>query len=88
MPVRAFEVALEAARGCDLFLSVGTSGLVQPAASLALDALRNGAVIVEVNPNETPLSRYAEYLLQGRAGEVLLALVEAAFGTDPEGDRG
>ncbi len=88
LPVRAFEGALEAARGCDLFLSVGTSGLVQPAASLALDALRNGAVIAEVNPNETPLSRYAEYLLQGRAGEVLPVLVEAAFGTDSEGDRG
>ncbi len=45
LPVRAFEEALEAARGCDLFFSVGTSGLVQPAASLALDALQNGAVI-------------------------------------------
>ena len=42
LPVRAFEGALEAARGCDLFLSVGTSGLVQPAASLALDGLGTG----------------------------------------------
>ncbi len=42
LPVRTFEEALEAARGCDLFLSVGTSGLVQPAASLALDGLGTG----------------------------------------------
>ncbi len=88
LPVPEFEEALEAARGCDLFFSIGTSGLVQPAASLALDALRNGALIVEINPNETPLSRYAEYLLRGRAGEVLPALMETAFGRDLEGHGG
>ncbi|MBV9452728.1 MAG: NAD-dependent deacylase [Rubrobacter sp.] len=80
LPVDALAEAFEAARGCDLFLSAGTSGLVQPAASLPIEALRSGAVIVEVNPDETPLTRYASYVLRGRAGEMLPGLVNAAYG--------
>lgn len=75
LPAEALEEAYGAARKCDLFFSIGTSGLVQPAASLAFEAQRQGAVIVEVNPNDTPLTRHAEYTLRGRAGEVLPALV-------------
>lgn len=80
LPVDALAEAFEAARGCDLFLCVGTSGLVQPAASLPFEALRNGAVVVEVNPHETPLTQYASYVLRGRAGEMLPALAKAAYG--------
>lgn len=75
LPAEALEEAYGAARQCDVFFSIGTSGLVQPAASLAFEAQRQGAVIVEVNPNDTPLTRHAEYTLRGRAGEVLPALV-------------
>ncbi len=78
LPVDALAEAFEAARGCNLFLSVGTSGLVQPAASLPFEALRSGAVVVEVNPNETPLTQQADYALRGWAGEVLPALVKTA----------
>ena len=80
LPVDALEEAFEAARGCDLFISVGTSGLVQPAASLPFEALRSGARLVEVNPSDTPLTRHAEYALRGRAGEILPALVAAVYG--------
>lgn len=80
LPSEALEEAYGAARGCDLFFSVGTSGLVQPAASLAFEALRQGAVIVEVNPSETPLTGHVDYALRGRAGEVLPALVKSAYG--------
>ena len=52
-------------------LVVGTSALVQPAASLPLVALRNGARLVEVNPTETPLSPHAHENLRGPAAEVL-----------------
>ncbi len=76
----ALRVASEVASTCDLFFSVGTSGLVQPAASLPFEALRGGATVVEVNPDETPLTRSADYVLRGRAGEVLPALVEATYG--------
>ena len=76
----ALEEAFHAAQSCDLFLSAGTSGLVQPAASLPFEALRHGAVIVEINPNDTPLTRHASYALRGGAGEVLPALVNSACG--------
>lgn len=79
LPVAALDEAFEAARNCDIFFSVGTSSLVQPAASLPFEALRHGAMIVEVNPNDTPLTRHAEYVLHGRAGEVLPGLVKAAY---------
>ncbi len=80
LPAEALEEAFDAARECDVFFSIGTSGLVQPASSLAFEAQRRGAVVVEVNPDETPLTGHAEYALRGSAGEVLPALVRAAYG--------
>lgn len=80
LPAEALKDATSAARSCDVFLSIGTSSLVQPAASLASDALRCGAVIVEINPSETPLSRGADYALRGPAGEVLPELVKSVYG--------
>jgi NAD-dependent deacetylase len=80
LPVAGLEAASEAARSCDLLLSVGTSGLVYPAASLPYEALERAATVVEINPEATPLSASAGFSLRGRAGEVLLRLVGAAFG--------
>ncbi len=78
LPTQALEDAFAASQNCDLFLSVGTSGLVQPAASLAYHALDAGAVVVEVNPERTPLTEHAAHFLQGPSGEILPALVRAA----------
>ena len=80
LPAEALAEALDAIRGCDLFFSVGTSSLVQPAASLPFEALSIGAVVVEVNPSDTPLTRHASYTLRGRAGVVLPVLVKTAYG--------
>lgn len=77
LPEDAFAAASAAARSCEVFLSVGTSSLVYPAASLPSEAARSGAVLIEVNPSDTPLTPYVDYALRGRAGEVLPALVEA-----------
>ena len=79
LPPEALEVASDAARGCDLFLSIGTSGLVYPAAALPYEALENGATLVEINPDETPLTPHADDHLRGRAGEILPRLLHAAF---------
>lgn len=68
--VGAFEYA-------DVALIVGTSGVVQPAASLAGIAKRAGAFVVEVNPDATPASGLVDAALRGRAGEVLPRLVPA-----------
>lgn len=79
LPAGAFEAASGAARECEVFLSVGTSSLVYPAAALPYEALESGATLVEVNPGETPLTRDADYVLRGPAGEVLPELVREAF---------
>jgi len=75
LPEQALEEAYAAARGCDVFLSVGTSTVVEPAASLPFAALEAGASVIEVNPAGTPLSARATIVLAGAAGEVLPRLV-------------
>ncbi|HNS60088.1 MAG TPA: NAD-dependent deacylase [Anaerolineales bacterium] len=77
LPRDQLEKAVEASRACDIFLSVGTSGVVQPAASLAHAAKNNGAVVVEVNMEPTPLTPKVDFFFQGKSGEVLPALVKA-----------
>lgn len=76
LPREALEAAFAASGSCDVFLSVGTSSLVYPAADLPFQALQSDAVVVEVNPRATPLSEHAHFSLRGRAGEVLPALVD------------
>ena len=71
----ALDAASEAARGADLFLSVGTSSLVYPAAALPYEALESGATLVEINPGETPLTPHADYALRGPTGDVLPRLI-------------
>jgi NAD-dependent deacetylase len=79
LPGTELAAASEAARACDLLLSIGTSGLVYPAAALPHDARAAGATVVEINPDETPLSGIADFSLRGRSGEVLPQLVREAF---------
>lgn len=79
LPPAALEAAYAAAASCDVFLSVGTSAVVQPAASLPLEAQAHGALTVEVNPGETPLSRRLNLVLRGAAGQVLPVLVSAVW---------
>ena len=80
LPQEALRKAWLAARECQVFFSIGTSTLVQPAASLPLVAQEAGAMIVEINPSPTPLTHTASYTLQGPSGKMLPALVEAVWG--------
>jgi len=75
LPAAAVEAAVEAAARCDFCLSIGTTSLVQPAASLPLYALEHGAPLVEINPDSTPLSPHAAQCMRGAASEVLVTLV-------------
>jgi NAD-dependent deacetylase len=75
LPPKALDDALAATKRCDVFLSIGTSNAVEPAASLPLAALAAGAAVIEVNPERTPLSAWATIVLAGAAGEVLPRLV-------------
>ena len=76
---RVVSDALALAAGCDLMLAVGSSLQVYPAADLPIVAVRNGARLVIVNDEPTPLDRLADLVVRGRAGEVLPAAVEAAL---------
>lgn len=77
LPAEALKLAWEASARADVFLAVGTSGLVQPAASLPLAARRNGAFLAEVNPEPTPLSDCAGAAIRAKAGQALPAIAEA-----------
>lgn len=82
LPPAAIDTAFRAAETCELFLCVGTSTLVYPAAELPFVAHRARACVVEINPDETPLSAVADFRLAGPAGAVLPALVAALVAAD------
>jgi NAD-dependent deacetylase len=71
LPADAMNQALANAHNCDVCFSIGTSTLVQPAASLPFVALEAGAVVIEVNPNATSLSSRADFSLRLTAAEAL-----------------
>lgn len=77
LPRAAWDEALAAARRADVLLSIGTSSLVQPAASIPLQALDAGATVVEINPEPTPLSSQVHDRLPGSAAAVLPQLLAA-----------
>lgn len=79
LPRAELENAVKAARSCDVFFSIGTSGVVQPAASLGFAARNKGAVVVEVNAEPTPLTSKADFALHGKSGEILPELVKAVW---------
>jgi len=60
---------------CEIMLVIGTSGVVQPAASFVAMAKRGGAYVVEVNLEETPNSYLVDEVLIGRASEVVPMLI-------------
>jgi NAD-dependent deacetylase len=69
--------AANAAAAAQAAIVVGTSAQVWPPAQLALLAQRSGAVLIDVNPQPTELSEAADVFLQGKAGELLPALLAA-----------
>lgn len=74
LPADSMDRAMMAARECDVCFSIGTSTLVQPAASLPLIALNAGAIVIEINPTATPLSTLANFSLKATAAEALTAI--------------
>ena len=81
LPRAELESAVEAARTCDIYYSIGTSGVVQPAAALAHAAKNRGAAVIEINAEPTPLTPKAAFSLQGKSGEILPELVKACWMT-------
>jgi NAD-dependent deacetylase len=68
--------AISLTAACRAMLVIGTSAVVQPAASLPLTAARAGAKVIEINVEPTPLTSLADVFLPGKAGEILPLLDE------------
>lgn len=79
LPEDEWEAGVHASENADVFFSIGTSAVVYPAASLPLMAKRAGALLVEVNPEPTPLTPDVDVFLQGPAGVVMPAVYECAL---------
>ena len=61
----------EEASDCDIFLTIGTSSVVYPAAALVYEAKRRGAYTVEINLEKTPASDLLDLVLTGPAEQIL-----------------
>ena len=77
VPADVLQRSIIASRECDVFLSIGTSAVVYPAASLPIEAKDQGAFVVEINCEKTVISDHIDESLIGKAGEILPALTKA-----------
>jgi NAD-dependent deacetylase len=76
LPIDAIEAAVTGAENCDVFFSIGTSSVVYPAADLWRRAKDNGAIVIEINKDPTPLTPLADHSFLGQAGDILPTLVD------------
>jgi NAD-dependent deacetylase len=72
---QVLNTAFDAVRSCDLMVVIGTSGTVQPAASMGAQAKRNGAWVAEINLEPTPYSDVYDISIMGKSGEILPQLL-------------
>lgn len=80
IPAVAFQKSVEEAENADVFLLIGTTGLIEPAASIPYKAKYNDAVIIEINPERSAFTeRITDIFLQGKAGEVMTELGKHLF---------
>jgi NAD-dependent deacetylase len=75
LPEAALREAFEVSRSCEVMLVVGTSAVVQPAASMPLLAKQAGRAVIEINPAETPITPFVDMHLEGKAAEILPEVV-------------
>ncbi|AOY59956.1 MULTISPECIES: SIR2 family NAD-dependent protein deacylase [Desulfococcus] len=81
IPPEALRRSRQLAAECDLMLVVGTSAVVHPAAYMPVIARDAGALVIEINPERTPLTGVvSDYLIKGGAGEVMNALISELEG--------
>ena len=79
LPSVELAAAVNVTCNCQVFFSIGTSGVVRPAAALAHTAKVEGAVVEEINAEPTPISSKADFSFHGKSGEILPALVKAVW---------
>lgn len=77
MPVQATRRAAELSSGCDLFMVVGSTLVVQPASLMPEYAKQGGAFLVIINLSETPCDKICDVLIRGKAGKILEEIVRS-----------
>lgn len=75
LPEAALQAAQEAFAASDVALVIGTSGVVYPAAGLALEAMAHGSTVIEINPDETELTPLLTFSLREKASVGLARLL-------------
>lgn len=88
LPATAWKQAVLAVRDCDVLLSIGTSGVVFPAAEIPAIALNAGANVVHINPAQVARPSTNELCILGRAAEHVPALVSLLYPAQPLPDSG
>jgi NAD-dependent deacetylase len=73
---RILSQSFEALQSCDLMIVIGTSGTVQPAASMGMHARSNGAFVAEINLEPTPYTEAYACSITGRAGDIVPQLLK------------
>ncbi|MDQ7797391.1 MAG: NAD-dependent deacylase [Candidatus Edwardsbacteria bacterium] len=86
LPEMVLRQAWRAAESSELFFSIGTSSVVQPAASLGLVAKNNGAALIEVNLERTELSPLFDQVFLGPAGEIMPRILDGIIRAKAPGD--
>jgi NAD-dependent protein deacetylases, SIR2 family len=76
LPADVLNLAYQQTRTCNLFFTIGTFNEVYPAADLPYQAKSSGAFIVEINPNETSFTRYADLSYREKSGEILPKILQ------------
>jgi len=77
LPVKDLEESFHHSQNCDLFIVVGSSLVVTPAANMPRIAFQSGARLVIINAGETPLDRIAQLRFNEQIGDVFPPAVEA-----------
>ena len=76
LPESEWEPARIEAENCNVYMVVGTSGMVWPAAGLPTIAKRKGAKVIIINPETTEIDQRADLLIKGKSGEILPEIVK------------
>jgi NAD-dependent deacetylase len=76
MPEKETQEAYHRSSLCDLFIVIGSSLVVQPAASMPMVAKRNGARLVIINRDPTPYDDQADLVIHGQAGLIMASILD------------
>jgi len=87
MPERETQEAYHRSSLCDLFIVIGSSLVVQPAASMPLVAKKNGAKLVIINRDPTPYDHLADIVIHGLAGPTMARIVEEVHSVRSGGSK-